>query len=155
MHPARLGARTPSAQALGSVALPGWRLVFHKRSNLDGTGKCSLLRTGAEADLAYGVVYALDPADKPALDRAEGVGFGYEEVWLTLDGYGDVFCYVAEADHIDDALAPMCWYHRFVVEGARVHGLPAEYIAAIEAVPCVKDPDEARAALNAAILGGE
>lgn len=154
LHPARLGARTPSARARGVARLPGWRLVFHKRSH-DGSGKCSLLETGVAEDLAYGVVYALAAEDKPVLDRIEGVGQGYVLRQLELPDFGEVFFNVAEPAYIDDRLAPYAWYLRFVVEGARHHGLPEDYVARIAATPATVDPDEARAALNARILAGE
>lgn len=151
LHPARLGARTPSARALGAAPLPGWQLAFHKRSH-DGSGKCSLVETRHPEDLAYGVVYALDPADRPALDRAEGLGAGYELRTLELEAFGEVFFYVAQASHVDDTLVPYDWYHRFVLEGARHHRLPQAYLRWLEAVPTITDPDPERVALNARIL---
>ena len=51
-------------------------------------------------------------------------------------------------------LTPYHWYKAFVVEGAREHALPADYIAALEAVASMPDDDEERAALNARILAG-
>lgn len=151
MHPARLGARTPSARALCVAPLPGWQLAFHKRSH-DGSGKCSLVQTGDPNDLAYGVLYALDPVDRPALDAAEGLGAGYALRTLEIEPHGEVFFYLAEPAHIDDALLPYDWYLRFVVEGARHHRLPQDYLRALEAVHAMADPDPRRVALNAEIL---
>jgi hypothetical protein len=47
-------------------------------------------------------------------------------------------------------LRPYSWYKRFVVEGARQHGLPADYIAGIEALPAAEDPDQNRDVENRA-----
>jgi gamma-glutamylcyclotransferase len=56
--------------------------------------------------------------------------------------------YVAERSHIQSELLPYTWYKRFVIEGARQHDLPAEYIARIEAMPATEDPDRTRDAEN-------
>ena len=145
LYPERLRRRCPTAVALGPLRLPGWRLAFHKRSDVDGSAKCDLVETGALTDAAYGVVYGLDPADKPALDRAEGLGTAYHERRVDTEEYGAVFFYVAEPRGITTGLAPLTWYHRYVLEGARLHGLPEAYLDAIAAVPTQPDLDEARA----------
>lgn len=147
--PARLGARTPSARSLGTVELPGFRLGFHKRGS-DGSAKCDLVVDGGAR--AYGALYALDPLEKPVLDLIEGVGSGYEELRIELDGYGSVFLYVAQSTYIDPSLSPFEWYHRFVLEGARYHRLPPDYLEEIASVRAIPDPDPARAAENARIL---
>lgn len=41
-------------------------------------------------------------------------------------------------------LKPYSWYLRFVVEGAKQHGLPEEYVATLEAVRAIEDPDKER-----------
>lgn len=151
LHPRRLLARTPSAVALAVVRLPGWRLAFHKRSH-DGSGKCSLVETRAAGAHAYGVVYRLDVAERAALDRVEGVGVGYDVRTLGLPEHGEVFTYLAQPEYIDERLKPYRWYHRFVVEGARQHGVPAAYLERLQRQPCDRDPDRARAEMNAAIL---
>jgi len=44
------------------------------------------------------------------------------------------------AYHIDSALDPYSRYKRFVVEGARQHCLPPEYITNPVAVAVIEDP---------------
>jgi hypothetical protein len=70
------------------------------------------------------------------------------------DGEHRVFTYVADAAYIEPDLPPYSWYTRFVIEGARQHDLPADYIAEIEAVPDTEDPDKKRDAENRAIQCG-
>lgn len=60
--------------------------------------------------------------------------------------------YVAEASHTDPKLLAYTWYKRYVVEGAREHGLPEGYIAQLEAVPAIDDLDAHRAAQNLALF---
>lgn len=148
LHPARLGARCPSARSLGRVRLDGWGLRFHKRSH-DGSGKCDLVE--APDETAWGALYTLSEADKLILDGIEGVGCGYAHRFLTLAD-GEALTYVVEPAFIDPAAQPYGWYHRFVVDGARHHGFPADYVQQLVAVPTLVDPDSARRALNAEIL---
>jgi hypothetical protein len=73
------------------------------------------------------VVFEIDPAEKPSLDRHQGLGYGYaEKAARVIDLNGDmhpVFTYTAEPSHIDPTVRPYSWYKRFVVEGARQHVL--------------------------------
>jgi hypothetical protein len=62
-----------------------------------------------------------------------------------------VVLYVADADSIDDALRPYSWYKRFVVDGARQHGLPEEYVNITAAMPDVDDHDRDRDRRNRSI----
>lgn len=50
------------------------------------------------------------------------------------------------ATSIDLNVRPYDWYRDLVIAGAREHGLPPEYIQALEAVPAIKDLDVRRAA---------
>lgn len=52
--------------------------------------------------------------------------------------------YIAKKPQHDPALRPYTWYKRFLVEGAREHSLPAEYIAELERIEAVPDTNEQR-----------
>jgi gamma-glutamylcyclotransferase len=83
----RLRARVPSAMPIAKGFVSEHRLTFDKVS-IDGSGKCDTEKTGVPKDRVYGVVYKIDGTDKPALDRAEGLGNGYAEkcVEVVTDG---------------------------------------------------------------------
>lgn len=152
MRTSRLKARTPSATPLGIGQLRGHALKWHK-AGTDGSGKCDVAHTGHESHVVWGVLYTLDIAEKPVLDKVEGLGLGYSEKCagiITGDRTIDAWLYVATA--IDPSLTPYDWYKAFVLEGAREHGLPHHYVAALDAVVAMPDEDDARAALNARIL---
>jgi gamma-glutamylcyclotransferase (GGCT)/AIG2-like uncharacterized protein YtfP len=154
MRTARLKARTPSATPLGIGHLKGHALKWHKAGR-DGSGKCDVEHTGHDGHVVWGVLYTLARAEKPALDTAEGLGLGYTEKCagiITGDRTIEAWLYVATA--IDPSLTPYDWYKAFVLAGAREHGLPQDYVAALDAVAATPDEDEARAALNARILAG-
>jgi hypothetical protein len=143
----RIPAQRASADPVRVARLLNHSLRFHKRSG-DRSGKCDAFFTGEPEDVVWGVVFDIDPAEKPRLDEHEGLGHGYADKLITVIGLdGDVhpvFTYTAEASHIDPTLRPYSWYKRFVVEGARQHTLPPDYIARIEATPATEDPDRIR-----------
>jgi hypothetical protein len=104
-----------------------------------------------------GVIFDIDERQKSALDAAEGLRKGYKEKATTvLDESGKkrtVFLYVANANSIDTRLRPYSWYKRFVVEGARQHALPNEYVEFIAAFPEMEDGDRERDRKERSIAG--
>jgi hypothetical protein len=147
----RLQRRVPSARPLFVAQLRCHVLRFHKRST-DGSGKADSEYTGKESDVVRGVLFELDAAEKGALDEAEGLGSGYEEKTVSLRDYiGQTYSattYFASDNHKDRNLRPYSWYLRFVLEGAKQHSLPAEYMKLIDAVEAIEDPNHARDSRN-------
>lgn len=155
MLTARLRERMPSCQPCGVATLPGHTLRFHKRSK-DGSGKCNALATG-DGDSVIGVLFSFDPAERAALDKAEGVGNGYERAIVTIiNGEGHrrkVLTYLADGGHVDDALKPYSWYKALVLAGAAEHDLPDDYVAAwIAPVEAIDDTNVARDHKERAVL---
>lgn len=151
---ARMRERVPSARVVGSAVLRGHVLRWHKAGQ-DGSAKCDIVHSADVGACVHGVVYEIDIAEKPGLDRAEGLGAGYDEKQVcvsTAAGALDVWVY--HATRIDAALAPFCWYRALVVAGAREHGLPADVVAQMERVPCIDDPDRDRADRHFALVRG-
>jgi hypothetical protein len=127
---ARLRSRVASARALGPARLPDRRLSMDKRGR-DGSGKANLVpELGCEV---WGVVYALGAEGWPTLDACEA---GYTrvavEVLTALESLR-VQTYLAERLTLDPV--PFNWYKRLIVEGAREHGLPAEWVRLLESLP--------------------
>jgi hypothetical protein len=154
LHPLRLMERAPSARVVGVVAMPGRCLKFHKRSNTDRSAKCDLVALPGDAE-SFAVLYELSAAHKPLLDAIEGLGHGYREARVGIQLHGvsyRPFLYVAETSHIAPSLRPFHWYKEMVIAGARHHGLPEYYVAALEAVESVEDPDPQRTDLHVALL---
>jgi hypothetical protein len=158
MSTPRLRKRAPSAQAKGIGYIDGYDLRFHKRST-DGSGKADAFRTGRVGDRVWGVVFELSDADFQALDKAEGAGQGYQRVSLDVStprgclipgaSVVPACAYLATACAIDTSVQPYTWYKRYVVAGAREHPLPDDYVAKLESVVAVEDPDPKRAAKHA------
>ncbi|WP_264766188.1 gamma-glutamylcyclotransferase [Marinobacter fonticola] len=142
----RLTARVASARFVAVAALPEHALRFHKMGLKDRSGKCDAAHTGDSEDRVIGVVFEISATDKRRLDRIEGLGFGYREKEAEVVAENgerfNVRLYVAR--HIDPSWKPYHWYKNHVLTGARENGLPAGYIARIEAVESVTDRDHKR-----------
>jgi len=146
MERLRVADRCPGAARIGIATAAEHAVVFHKRSNRDGSGKATLrAEPGATA---HGVLFAIDEGERDALDLAEGVGNGYErrdDFVVVAGGVTHVAAtYIATGSHHDADLVPFDWYHALVVAGARQHDLPTDYVARLEAVATDPDPDPHR-----------
>jgi gamma-glutamylcyclotransferase (GGCT)/AIG2-like uncharacterized protein YtfP len=154
MPTARIRARCPSAVTMGVAELRGYELRWHKASN-DKSGKADIVESDVDGASVFGLLYKISPDDKAALDRAEGRGNGYEEVQVTVLHNGTEATVTAyKATNIDQKLLPYTWYTALAAFGAKEHALPEAYIAQIEAVPAVKDPDQARHDQNMRLITG-
>ena len=120
MSTERLRERMPSCKPIGVATLPGHTLRFHKRS-MDKSGRCNAFASGNDSSV-IGVLFSFDPAERAKLDKAEGVGSGYEHAMVTvINDKGrrrKVLTYLATPDYIDDSLKPYGWYKDFVLAGA-------------------------------------
>lgn len=152
MSTRRIRQRVPSAQVLAVAALDGHRLAFHKLGR-DGSAKCDAVTSETGGEQVHGVVYRIDPAHRPWLDAAEGLGSGYEYKTVTVrltDG-GSVSAFTYYATHLDPARKPYAWYKEHVLRGAMEHGLPAPYVDMIAGIPTETDRDPHRRDLELAI----
>jgi cation transport regulator ChaC len=153
MLTARIQRRCKSATCLGIAELRGYELRWHKRSRKDGSAKCDVVATREESAVVYGVIYEIPLAEKPALDAAEGRGVGYDEIQVSVLVGGeptDTICYTAT--DTDSTRKPYTWYVALVVEGARQHSLPPDYVSHLAATEAVQDDDRERHDLHMAIL---
>ena len=148
---ARLVARCPSAVKVGNARLIAHRLAWHK-FGCDATGKCDVVATGRPTDIVHGVAWRIRRAERPALDFHEELGTGYtaETVRVLVDGRPRL-ARTYKAIPLDPALRPLDWYKRFVVLGARQHGLPTGWIARLQRTPSMADLDTARRSRNVRI----
>ncbi len=148
----RLRARTPSARPIGIAQLPGHRLMWHKAGR-DGSAKCDAFETGDAVHVVWGVLYEIALVERPMLDRAEGLGNGYEyKTVQVVSAAGTVHAGVYHATHIDASLRPFDWYLAYVLHGAREHGLPEPYLLELGRVRAMADADTQRREANLALL---
>ncbi len=154
MLSSRIQERCPSARALGVAELHGHELKWHKRSK-DGSGKCDVVPAKDEKRIVYGVLFEIAENEKSELDKAEGLGNGYEQkqVQVVFEGKPRAATLYA-ATNTASLLKPYTWYKAFVVAGAKEHELPNEYIRQLEAVEATQDPDNKRHESHTQLLNG-
>lgn len=127
---ARMRERVAGAEAVGAARLDGFRLCLDKCGR-DGSGKANLREDAAE--VVWGVLYRFDLREWPRLDAFEP---GYERIAVSVAVGGtsvDAFTY-RSLDLTQDPV-PFAWYKRLLVEGARAHALPDDWIRHLEALP--------------------
>lgn len=133
----RRGMR-PVARTIGRLL--GWRLCFDLPV---GPGERGVANLAADPTAAvHGVAYHLSTADAERLDGTEGVGVGYyrrEPVELELPGgaWLDAFTYVSARGV--PGRRPSARYLGLLLDGAREHALPAEWIRYLESLELAVD----------------
>ena len=142
--------RCPTAEKKSNCKIKKHRLRFWKKSR-DGSGKCYIEYTGNDEDVVYGVLFSIDEIDHGYLSREEGAtsqnsGYKEEKVSvITVDGEVEAFTYTINGeDKIDKTRKPYHWYKEQVVQGAKEHGLPEDYIKKIKDVESIPDQDQER-----------
>ncbi|HDN19555.1 MAG TPA: gamma-glutamylcyclotransferase [Candidatus Acetothermia bacterium] len=121
----RIG-RTPTVWKLGWLC--GYSLVFNKEAN-DGSGYANICPQ--RDSVVYGVLYALTEDELQKLDQYEGVPCHYRRIILrveTKEGPQHAECYVAVEDKVKEGLKPRKDYLQHLIQGAKEHNLPEEYI---------------------------
>jgi gamma-glutamylcyclotransferase len=148
----RLQERVPSAKRLDIVTLKNHQLRFNMGAD-DGSGKCDSFQTNNNEDIVIGALFDINKNEKGILDRAESLGHGYNEKLVFVENnLGEVFeALIYCAIKIDPSLKPYYWYINHVIIGAKETKVPAEYLAFIESVECIEDPDHSRDAQQRAM----
>ena len=128
--------RCRSRETISRAALQGYRLDFPRRSYRPrGRGVAGVVPDAGGSD--RGVVYDISDDDLARLDRAEGVPKSYVRRRVTVEPRGggtlEVWTYFANPEP-GAPFRPSREYLDVILEGAREHGLDADYIAALEAI---------------------
>ncbi len=140
----RLAAYGVTPLRARGALLKGYRLSFRKRSE-DGSGKADVVPSVSRAARVWGVLYHVDVQGLARLDVGEQ---GYRRrragVFLRNGRPARVWIYVSAQNQRDESLHPYTWYKRFLVEGAREHRLPRSYVASLESIVAIEDPNGER-----------
>jgi len=134
-------SRTGAIREARRCRLTGYRFAFNKWMRSGGGVYANIVpeEAGGASATVWGVAYLCDAAAIAELDRYEGVSSGHyrhAHVAVVTDE-GDVLhalTYMAGERYIGEAGRPQPEYLVKVIEGARQHGLPEDYIAVIEAL---------------------
>ena len=109
MSSMRLKKRVESAEVISSGILENHKLVFHKKSTKDGSGKCDAFLTNSPNDKVYGVVYSIHKNDLKRLDSFEDLNGGYkkEDVDIAIVNGEKVKAFTYIATNIEKSLLPL------------------------------------------------
>lgn len=136
----QMSERCPAHEIVGNARLLGYGLDFPVYSTKRKGGGASIIPTTAD-DAVYGVVYSLNDQDLASLDGFEAIARGlyrreFVTVELTLDGSQlAVEAYIGNPQ--DGApFPPSTAYMDVIISGAIENGLPAAYIAKLQAIAC-------------------
>ena len=129
----RFRRRCPGATLLGRARLPGYQLGFTRYSRAEKGGVADIVaEPGASV---WGVLYEIDPSCLGALDEYEGAPHAYRRGTVrVIDEAGidhEAIAYIANKT---GDFAPSRQYLAQIARGAREHGLPDDYVRAIEEV---------------------
>jgi len=134
-----LGRRAMRPIATRLARLDGYRLCFDIPIGTSNRGVANVER--CDGAHVWGVAYQLDAAEFDRLDRTEGVHRGlYARLAVEFVADGDrIAAFTYRSPFRSDARKPSARYLGLLLEGARHHGLPAEYVAALGALELAID----------------
>lgn len=136
LYPKRLRFRVPGWNGKSERAfLPNYELRFNKR----------LIKGGVAANVMFhltrkvwGIIVELDDNDLEAMDRYEGHPYHYERKKIDLfyenGSQVSAYIYIAHPQHIIGGKLPTYEYLGYIIRGAKMCGLPSDYINAILAL---------------------
>jgi gamma-glutamylcyclotransferase (GGCT)/AIG2-like uncharacterized protein YtfP len=127
----RFRRRCPDATVAGRASLRGYRLGFTRYSSAEKGGVADIV---AEPDaVVWGALYEIDESCFAALDDYEGAPRAYRrETVRVLDDGGAEREAVAYVANKTGEFAPSRQYLAQIVQGARDHELPDDYVRGLE-----------------------
>jgi hypothetical protein len=123
--------------------LEGYRLCFNIPIGPGERGVANV--EPAAGARVFGVLYLLTPEDCERLDRTEGVHLGVYRripIMAIADGEEEITAFTYRSSRTDDGRKPSARYLRLIVEGARQHGLPLDYVRSLESLELAWDERE-------------
>jgi len=126
--------RTGAIRNARLACLKGYRFAFSKGGP---RGEVYANIVPSACDVVCGVVYLCNRQTMASLDIYEGVETGdYRKIAVeveTVDGeLLKAEAYIAGDDFVVEGGRPSGWYLDRIVQGAKEHGLPADYVRHIE-----------------------
>ena len=126
--------RTGKIRCAIRACLHGFRFAFNKQGS-NGNIYANIMPD--QDGVVWGVAYLCCPEAINTMDEYEGVlGGHYEHETVTINKNDGIelaaLTYVAGPEHICSHGRPKNAYLQKILNGARYHGLPTEYIDAIE-----------------------
>ena len=136
---AHLRGACPSARFVAAARLPDHRLAFTLLSANTWHGGVADVLPDATSEV-WGALWLLDEADSGALDTAEGLtrtppAYERYRVTVTTPAGDEVTCRSYRVAHPSaEVISPSPPFKATLIEGAHECGLPASYIAGLDAI---------------------
>lgn len=139
MDPEQMALRCPGSRLVGTARLPGYRLAFSRYSSK---------RNGGVADVVpdpdhevWGVVWDLSEENLAILDGFEGYDPGgtcaYSRTRIEVESeQGTLEAEIYFATRQPNPPPPSRAYMQHLIEGAKAHGLPDDYLRMLESIEC-------------------
>ncbi len=136
MKPRRFRRHCPRSQVLGRARLPSYRLDFTRYSTGFKGGVADIV-PDADSEV-WGVLSRVEESDLASLDEYEGVPVGYRRERVTvLDDGGQEHLAVTYVANRTGRFTPSKTYLDIILEGAREHGLPPDYVRRLAQIKTV------------------
>jgi cation transport regulator ChaC len=124
----RLHERIPNARPCGIAVLREYEFNCNKKSK-DGSSKGNI--APLKDAVTWGVIFELPEKAISILDKAEG---GYTRNTVSVSISGKVMeCETYISQEISTE-PPYDWYLNYIIEGAREHGLPEDYVLSLSRI---------------------
>ncbi len=117
-----------------AARLDGWRFAFSMRG-FPGVEPAFANIEPDAASCVHGVLHRMRASDLERLDRVEGFGYRHRDVEVVGIRSGSVTATAYACPRTVNGALPSRRYLSLVCDGAREHGLPQSWIAALEAQP--------------------
>ncbi len=131
LDPEQMASRCPSARPAFTAQLQQYRLDFTYFSARWSGGSADVVRHFGES--VWGIVYELDPADLPRLDRFEG---GYRRVFLPVrDARAQAQHVISYEVPLKRSFRPTTAYIRKMLVAGEHWGLPEAYLERLRRTP--------------------
>ena len=137
MDPEQMLLRCPHSPQRGTGWLEGWRLTFGGEDiGWDGALATVVEEPGRRV---FVVLYDMFEIDEKELDNWDGVTLGYyRKVKVRVDALdGDVLAWLYVLNFYEGGL-PSARNVGILADAAETAGAPADYVAALRALPCAK-----------------
>lgn len=139
MDPSRMAQRICRSIKGRRALLNGWSLAFDKVGSADGEGFANIHPFPEKS--VWGVLYEITEKELLALDHFEGVPRGEyrrERVRVDTEELGNVEAVVYVSTRCAEKLKPRAKYLRYLLRGAKEHGIPENYIKLLATIPSLK-----------------
>jgi len=135
MDPVQMRRRCPGAAFLRPACARGYALAFTRYSTQRKGGSADMVE--APEDAVWGALYEVDEEGLRSLDKWEGVPYAYRRGEVeVVDQEGTRYTAVTYFAHRTGKFLPSKDYVELIIRGAKARGLPADYIARLETIPC-------------------